>query len=69
MVTQHAEAKHPKNKLEECFPCIPEMRAADAAAAAKAAKAAKKAAGGGGSKSKDTTKKVRSWTPSTRFVH
>jgi len=44
MVTQHAEAKHPKNTVEQCFPCIVAMKEADKKAAEKAAKAAKKEA-------------------------
>mmetsp|Transcript_53320 Transcript_53320/g.79234 ORF Transcript_53320/g.79234 Transcript_53320/m.79234 type:complete len:142 (-) Transcript_53320:77-502(-) len=44
MVTQHAEAKHPKNTVEQCFPCIVAMKEADKKAAGKAAKAAKKEA-------------------------
>ena len=63
MAQQHADAKHPKNKLEECFPIIPSMKEADAKAAEKAAKAAKKAAaaGGGAKAGKEKEKVSNTW--------
>ena len=44
MLQQHADAKHPKEKCETCFPELPDMLAKETAEAAKAEAAAAKSA-------------------------
>ena len=75
MATIHADAKHPKNTLAQCFPCIPAMQEADAAAAAKAEKQAAQAAkggggggGGGGGKKKVRSRVVYEWTTELTYT-